>query len=64
MKNERQNLKMLLLLRKRIKAKSYDNTIEWVIRHIVFVYTVEIISIVLLLTYGIISENGFMASGY
>lgn len=55
---------MLSLLCKRIRTKLYDNTIEWIIRHIVFVYAIEIISIAVLLAYGIVSVNGFRAYGY
>ena len=48
----------------RISAWLYDTTFEWIIRYIVVVYTVEIMIIAVLCTYGIMCEKGFRACGY
>ncbi len=46
-----------------IPKNIYKHFIELIVRHIVFVYAVEIMLIAISVVFGIISENGFMACG-
>jgi len=45
-------------------AGYYDRAVEWMERHAAAGYIVEIILIVALCIYGVMSGNGFNASGY
>jgi len=36
----------------------------WIERHIAVIYAAEIILVILLAVYGLVSENGFRARGY
>ena len=37
----------------------YDHAIEWILRHIILVYAIEIMLILALSIYGMVSEHGF-----
>ena len=54
----------MLLLRANMARKLFENTIEWILMHIVIVYTVEIMLIIVLFVSGIVCENGFKVCGY
>ncbi|MFC1573730.1 hypothetical protein ACFL30_00940 [Candidatus Latescibacterota bacterium] len=47
-----------------ITAKLYNALIEWIIKHIVVVYALELLLITALFVYGVTHENGFRACGY
>ena len=42
----------------------YDTFIEWILKHILVVYVIELLLIAALLVYGTMHENGFRAFGY
>ena len=47
-----------------LTATLYDAFIEWILKHILVVYAIELLLIAALFVYGAIHENGFRACGY
>ena len=55
---------IMLLMCSDIIPELYESTIEWILKHIVIVYAIEIILIMVLFVSGIVCENGFGVCGY